>query len=182
MRQLIVLAILLLLPLDTQAEQRKASQKDRISFIKIDESASKVEVPVKAGGQQLATVILVKNDSTWMWSASLRRNNEKPVSLKGFEWTILQEIGTVNLDGREEVFVVLAEAGSGYTTMILNLINVSSSEVVGMSIGNNRTEKSTNSDVETTANFNDPKFRKEKEFLDKIKAEYGYVSGAPRKR
>lgn len=173
MKRLIALAALLLLPVITQAEP---PEKERISFIKFDDTASKIEVPVKVGGKPSATVILVKDEL--MWSASLRRHNEMPVPLEGFESRFLKEIGTVDLDGSGnfDVFVVLADGGTGYNSTSLNLINLRNAAIVGMTIGNSRDKANPVSDLSTTDNFNDPKFRKEKDFLSKIKGKYGYVS------
>lgn len=168
----------------SSAEKTKAqvSTKDQIAFISMDsiDKYSKFEVKFKENGKKMGAVTFEYDKYFFLSNITIKQGDGSITQIaKAFVENIygIREIGTVDLSesGNEDVFLVWWDGGTGMHHTGLNLINTQKCEIVGLVLSFSHQATEAITEVSTTDNFHSEYFQKEREFLDSIKYEYGFV-------
>jgi len=164
--------------------EKRASTKDQITFIpiKTDQglfiSADKFEVKFKEKGKKTGVAVFESREPHLFWDVTIKRGDGSTIQIPGVPPGPISEVGTVDLAGRgnEDVFFVTTSGGPGGYSIGLSLINSRKGEIVGLLLGFSFQLTEGITHVSTTDNFHSEDFRREREFLESIKYEYGFVS------
>ena len=167
--------------LEEKAEA-KVSAKDQIAFISMEsiDKFPKFEVKFKESRKETGVVIFEYDEYFFLNDITIERGDGSAAQIaKAFVENIfgITEIGTVDLseNGNEDVFLVWWDGGTGMHHIGLNLINTQKCEIVGLVLFFSHQATEAITEVRTTDNFHSEDFQKEREFLESIKYEYGFI-------
>jgi len=162
--------------------EAKVSTKDRIAFISTEsvDKYPKFEVKFKQNGKERGVVIFECDEYFFLNDITIKRGDGSVAQIaKAFVENIygIREIGTVDLSesGNEDVFLVWWDGGTGMDHFGLNLINTQKCEIVGLVLSFDFQATEAITEVSTTNNFHSVDYEKEREFLESIKYEYGFI-------
>jgi len=176
---LVVVFILLEYSLSIEAkEKEEVSLKDEITFIEI-ESLNKFEVQFKEDGKKTGIVIFESNkDNNFCWEITIKKGDGTVTQIIEDRYCgFISEVGTVDLseDENEDIFFVAESGGTGGHLISLSLINIKKEELIRLSLWFSSQATEAVTQVSMSDYFFGEDFRREEEFLESIKYEYGYI-------
>ncbi len=156
--------------------KEEVSLKDEITFIEI-ESSNKFEVQFKENGKKTGTVIFEFNEDDFRWQITIKKGDRTVTQIEDRYVGIISEAGTVDLsqNENEDIFFVSESGGTGGHLISLSLINIKKKELIRLSLWFSSQATEAVTQVSRSDYFFAEDFKKEEEFLESIKYEYGYI-------
>lgn len=174
----LVIALILLgysLSIQTKGKE-KVSLKDEITFIEI-ESLNKFEVQFKENGKKTGIVVFESNKDNFYWEITIKKGDGTVTQIEDRYVGIISEAGTVDLseNENEDIFFVGESGGTGGHLISLSLINIKKEELIRLSLWFSSQASEAVTQVSRSDYFFGEDFKREEEFLESIKYEYGYT-------
>ncbi len=158
-------------------EKEEVLLKDEITFIEI-KSPNKFEVQFKENGRKTGIVIFESNKDDFYWEIAIKKGDGTVTKIIEDRYCgFISEVGTVDLseNENEDIFFVRESGGTGGHLISLSLINIKKEELIGLSLWFSSQASEAVTQVSTSDYFFAEDFKKEEEFLESIKYEYGYI-------
>lgn len=148
-----------------------------VNWIDIDLNSFQVRVPC-TNDKYVSTVIFDK-DYTRIANCFLQYNDGYTVNIGDMDIQRIEKIGTVTFakDANERILVVGEDGGSGGNNIYLTLICPRYETCIGISMWFSANVTKALPQITTTDNYNDKRLIAERQFLEKLKYEYGFLSG-----
>lgn len=136
----------------------------------------RVEVPFRGAPGRAGTVLGAPQDSA-TYRIWIEWDDGGSVDVPCEDVFNVRECGVVELYGEDDEAVVLisSDAGSGFSTTYLTVINPGAAEAVVLVLTQSHESTKPLTDVRTSANFDDSRFAAERAFLESFKHKYGYL-------
>lgn len=143
------------------------------TLVQVD-SSDKFEVKFNEKGNRTGDVIFSREV---FWNLTVKSKSDtlliSDLSLLHFE-----EIAVVDLlnDGNDYIFFVGIDGGSAFYNIYLYLLNPTTSDLLSYDLSFVGNASKPLPEIATSHNYFDDTFQKEREFLESIKHEYGFIS------
>ncbi len=151
--------------------------KDEITFIEI-ESPNKFEVRFKENGKKTGTATFESNKDNFNWEITIKKGDGTVTQIIEDKYCgFISEVGVVDLseNENEDIFFVTESGGTGGHLISLSLINIKKEELIRLSLWFSSQATEAVTQVSRSDYFFAEDFKKEEEFLESIKYEYGYI-------
>jgi len=139
------------------------------------------EIPFREGPTSTGILCLDDLKETGGYEMTLHRGSGETLKVSTEPFWQICEIGTVDLYSAEEgqaIFIAEGSGGSGGSTLVLHLVAPRSAEVVELAIHFSHQETERLTEITTSSNFHDSRLAREREFLESLKYDYGFVDEA----
>lgn len=173
-----IMACLISIPQMGCASSKGSLPLDQVAFVSIEPyMQNHYEVKFKENGKETGLVTFDRRNGI-DWEVTIKRGHSDYVKLPAVLLSqIIKQIGTIDLSGKgnEDVFVVMWDGGTGFHSIPLIMINPQRLEHVELNLTFAHDPSDPITDVHVSDNYHRQDFQSEREFLERIKYEYGFI-------
>ena len=172
--------ILLMITSNAWSKDIKRSKDTVTPTIKwIDANSSKITIPFKKNGKQAGKIVFDRDrDNDFTINCSLHYTDGHSVEIGNVGSGVISRIGilTFGKDANERILVISETGGTGMHDIYLNLVCPRYETCIGINMTFLIAATEFVPGISTTDNYNDKRLRVEKQYLEKLKYEYDFIS------
>lgn len=155
----------------------QASALDLVNFINVTDDQQHFEVKYREEGKATGILIIDKVDQ-WSYDMIIMHADKSIEQLPSIYSMQTPSFGTVDLigNGNEYIFIETYGGGSGSSYYELNILIPQKSEIITLTLRFIHSATCVIPRISTSDNFFDQGLHRERQFLESVKYEYGYLS------